>query len=246
MPTHARIKSFFVWDLPTRVFHWLLFAAVAVAYLTGGEEEGGQFTLHVGAGYLIAALLVFRIVWGFLGSEHNRFRDFIPTPTRVKEHVQGLLAGKPRHYAGHNPVGGIAIFAMIAILIATLYTGLFAQGEELHETFANLILIVAGLHIAGVIAESVLTGENLVPAMIHGRKNLPEDAEGAGDSRPAGAGRVLASLAAVVIAGFAGVSTGATPWPPTEAAFEGGEHEAEAEEHEGGGYEDEHEAYKDD
>ena len=247
MSTQARIKSFFVWDLPTRVFHWLLFAAVAVAYLTGGEEEGGQFTLHVGAGYLIAALLVFRIVWGFVGSEHSRFRDFIPTPARVKEHVQGLLAGNPRHYAGHNPVGGIAIFAMIAILIATLYTGLFGGGEDLHETFANLILIVAGLHVAGVIAESLLTGENLVPAMIHGRKNLPDTAEGAHDSKPAGAGRVLASFAAVVIAAFAGVSTGATPWPPTEAAFEGGEHEAE--EHEAEDYEEEHgehEEYEDD
>jgi cytochrome b len=247
MSTQGRIKSFFVWDLPTRVFHWLLFAAVAIAYLTGGEEEGGQFTLHVGAGYLIAALLVFRIVWGFVGSEHSRFRDFIPTPTRVKEHVQGLLAGKPKHYAGHNPVGGIAVFAMIAILIATLYTGLFGGGEELHETFANLILIVAIVHVVGVIAESVLTGENLVPAMIHGRKNLPEDTEGARDSKPAGAGRVLASLAAVVIAAVAGVSTGATPWPPTEAAFEGGEHnEHEAGEHEGGGHEDEYGEYEDD
>jgi cytochrome b len=224
-----------------------MFAAVAVAYLTGGEEEGGQFTLHVGAGYLIAALLIFRIVWGFLGSEHSRFRDFTPTPTRVKEHVRGLVSGKPKHYAGHNPVGGIAIFAMIAILIATLYTGLFGGGEELHETFANLILIVAGLHIVGVIAESVLTGENLVPAMIHGRKNLPENAEGAHESKPVGAGRVLASLAAVVIAAVAGVSTGATPWPPTEAAFEGGEHnEHEAGEHEGGGHEDEYGEYEDD
>jgi cytochrome b len=157
------------------------------------------------------------------------------------------LSGRPKHYAGHNPVGGIAVFAMIAILIATLYTGLFAQGEELHETFANLILIVAGLHVAGVIAESLLTGENLLPAMIHGSKHLPEDTEGAHDSKPAGAGRVLASFAAVVIAAFAGVSTGATPWPPTEAAFEGGEHEeAEHEDHEGGGYEDEHEGYEDD
>lgn len=239
MSSHARFKSFFVWDLPTRVFHWLLFAAVAVAYLTGGEEEVGQFTLHVGAGYLIAALLVFRVVWGFLGSEHARFRDFIPTPSRVVDHVQGLLSGKPRHYAGHNPVGGIAVFAILAILIATLYTGLFGGGEELHETFANLVLIVAALHVAGVIVESVVTGENLVPAMIHGRKHLPDDAEGAHDSPSPGAGRVVASLAAVVLAGFAGVTSGATPWPPTENAFEGGEHaEAEAE------AEEDHEEYE--
>jgi cytochrome b len=240
-------KAFRIWDLPTRVFHWLLFASVTVAYLTSGEEEGGLFTLHVVAGYGIAALLVFRLAWGFVGSEHSRFRDFIPTPARVKEHVQGLLSGRPKHYAGHNPVGGIAVFAMIAILIATLYTGLFAQGEDLHDTFANLVLIVAILHVVGVIAESVLTGENLVPAMIHGRKTLPEDAEGARDSRPAGAGRVLASLAAVVVAAVAGVATGAAPWPPTEAAFEGEEHEGEA--HEDGGYEEEHgehEEYEDD
>jgi len=243
MSTQARIKSFFVWDLPTRVFHWLLFAAVAAAYLTGEEEEGWQFTLHVGAGYLIAALLVFRIVWGFLGSEHSRFRDFIPTPGRVREHIQGLIAGRPKHYAGHNPVGGIAIFVMIGILVATLYTGLFGGGEDLHETFANLILIVAGVHIAGVIAESVLTGENLIPAMIHGRKQLPDDAEGARDSRPAGSGRLLASLAAVAIAASAGVASGATPWPPTEAAFEGGEH-GEAEDYEAGGEDEDHEEHE--
>jgi cytochrome b len=238
MSTQARINRFFVWDLPTRVFHWLLFAAVAVAYLTGEEEEGVLFTVHVGAGYLVAALLVFRIVWGFIGSEHSRFRDFMPTPARVKEHVQGLLAGKPKHYAGHNPVGGLAIFVIIAVLVGTLYTGLFGGGEELHETFANLVLLVAALHVVGVIVESLLTGENLIPAMIHGRKNLPADAEGAHDSKPAGAGRVLASLAAVVIAAFAGVTTGAAPWPPTEAAFESEEHE-EAEEH----AEEEDEAY---
>jgi cytochrome b len=218
-----------VWDLPTRVFHWLLFASVTAAYLTGGEEDGGLFTLHVAAGYLIAALLVFRIVWGFLGSEHSRFSDFTPTPGAVKAHVRGLLDGRPRHYAGHNPVGGVAIFAIIAILLGTLYTGLFG-GEDLHEIFANLILIVAGLHVAGVVAESLLTGENLVSAMFHGRKNLPADAQDARDITQVGASRVLASLAAVVIAAFAGLSTGTTPWPPTEAAFEGEEHEEEYEE----------------
>ncbi|MBK1698367.1 cytochrome b/b6 domain-containing protein [Rhodovibrio salinarum] len=249
MPTPARIKSFFVWDLPTRAFHWLLVASVTVAYITGGEEDGFEFTLHVGAGYLVAALLIFRIVWGFLGSEHSRFRDFLPTPNAVKTHIQGLLSGKPKHYVGHNPVGGLAIFAMIAVLLATLYTGLFGGGEELHETFANLILIIAIVHVIGVIAETILTGENLVPAMIHGRKKLPEDTDGAQDSQPAGASRVLASLAAVGIAAVAGVTSGATPWPPTEAAFESEEHEqAEAEDHKETGYgeEEEYEAYEDD
>lgn len=240
MTQRQDVGRFFVWDLPTRVFHWLLFASVAAAYLTGGEDEGGLFALHVAAGYLIAALLVFRFLWGFVGSEHSRFGDFLPYPSRIREHLRGLLAGRPRHYAGHNPVGGLAVFAMIAILIAVLYTGLAASGEELHETFANLILVVAGLHVAGVIVESLLTGENLIPAMIHGRKKLPADSPEARDSRPAGAGRALAAIAAVVVAGVAGVASGTTPWPPTEAAFEREANEAaEREEH------DDEEAFED-
>lgn len=226
-------KSYHVWDLPTRAFHWLLFASVAVAYLTSGEEEGGLFQLHVGAGYLIAALLIFRVIWGFVGSERARFADFLPTPGRLREHVAGLLQGRPKHYAGHNPLGGLAVVAIIAILVATLATGLLGLGEDLHETFGNLILIVAGVHVAGVLLESALTGENLVSAMVTGRKRLPDDAEGARDSRPAGARRALATLAVVAVAGSAGVASGLTPWPPTEAAFEGAEHEAE---HDGSDY----------
>jgi cytochrome b len=244
MTQRQEVGRFFVWDLPTRVFHWLLFASVAAAYVTRGEDEGGLFTLHVAAGYLIAALLLFRIVWGFVGSEHSRFADFLPTPTRVRAHVQGLLSGKPRHYAGHNPVGGIAVFAMIAILIATLVTGLFGGGEELHETFANLILVLAGLHVAGVIVESLLTGENLIPAMIHGRKRLPADSPEARDSRPAGAGRAVAAIAAVAVAGIAGVASGTTPWPPTEAAFEDEAHEAAEHEDDAEAFEDEADAWE--
>jgi cytochrome b len=242
MTVRDRIQDVFVWDAPTRVFHWLLVLAVAVAYLSAGEDEGFQFTLHVAAGYLVAGLLIFRIVWGVIGSDHARFRDFLPTPQRVAEHLRGLLSGRPRHYVGHNPLGAVAIFAMLGILLGSLGTGLFGGGEELHEAFGNAILIVAAIHVAGVVVETLLTGETLVPAMVHGRKRLPGDAGAGAAAKPAGTPRLLAALAVVVLAGAAGVASGVTPWPPGEAAFEGAEHEADAyEEYE----EDDDDAYGD-
>jgi cytochrome b len=176
-----------VWDLFVRVFHWALAALFVVAYVTGEE----WLSVHVAAGYAIAGLLVLRILWGFAGPSHARFSDFVRGPTAVAAYLRTLFTAHPRRYLGHNPAGGLMIVLMLVGLVATSVTGLVALGaeegagplagwvatgeagewaEELHEFFANFTVLLVLVHIAGVLVESLLHGENLVRAMLTGRK----------------------------------------------------------------------------
>jgi len=234
-----------VWDIPTRLFHWLLAILVITAYFTGGEDEGGLYNIHVAAGYGIGLLIMFRVVWGVIGTRYARFSDFTPGPHSLAQYIGGLVRGQPPTYLGHNPLGGLNIFLMLGVLIGVVWTGLamFSGGEEeLHEVLANVILILVGLHLVGVVVDSILTRENLTLAMLTGRKHPPtptELSEGSKQRPPedrnarGGFGRF--ALAAGVTACMAwGLST-VTPflaWPPPEAE----EHEHELGEHGDGGY----------
>jgi cytochrome b len=196
-----------VWDPLVRIFHWSLVAAFAIAWLTGDEESRP----HELAGYAILGLVLVRIVWGFIGTRYARFSDFVYRPSTVLGYAREMLAGKPRHYLGHNPLGGMMVLALLVSLLAAGVTGLALQGaeqgtgplasltagttvtmpsliakavadddeedegkeeiwEELHEIFANLTLLLVALHIAGVIIGSLMHRENLVRAMLTGRK----------------------------------------------------------------------------
>lgn len=173
-----------VWDPLVRMFHWILVAAFAAAYLT--EDE--LMSVHTFAGYLIIGLLAFRLIWGFIGTPHARFSDFVYSPARVIDYLKAMVRGRPQHYLGHNPAGGVMILMLLASLIVTVATGLFALGaegvtpvmalgagteelwEELHEFFANFTLFLVAIHVAGVIIGGWLHRENLVRAMITGRK----------------------------------------------------------------------------
>jgi cytochrome b len=186
-------RAVLVWDLPTRVFHWLLVLGVAVSYLTGGEE-GWLFAVHTASGYLIAVLLLFRVIWGVIGSPRSRFRDFVHGPRAVADYVRGLLALRPARHIGHNPLGGWMVILMLIVLLITVVTGLFSgeEGEasglflpliatpgseglgEVHEVFANIIVILAVIHVCAVLLDWWLTRENLVSAMISGSKQLDE------------------------------------------------------------------------
>ena len=225
------MRRVLVWDLPTRIFHWALFVLVAVAYLTG-EDEGVVHQVHVAAGYGIGALILFRVIWGFVGSAHSRFADFARNLRDLPAYLPGLLRLRPRSYVGHNPLGILMIAAMTATLVGVLVTGLYG-GEELHELLANLIVILATVHVAGVLLDSLLTGENLIAAMIGGRKPLSAEAAER-EPRPAPRWRALAAVAAtvlVVVGGF--MRSEALTWPPpTQGELEDAEH-GEAGEHEG-------------
>ncbi|MGR8979892.1 MAG: cytochrome b/b6 domain-containing protein [Gammaproteobacteria bacterium] len=174
-----------VWDLPLRIFHWLLAAGFFIAYLT--EDE--LLNIHVGAGYLISVLLLFRLVWGFAGNRYARFSNFVCSPKQSIGYVKDLLALKSKRYIGHNPAGAAMILLLLIGLLMTCLTGFAVYGaeeaagplagigsrheefwEELHEIFANFTLFLVLLHVLGVLAESYLHHENLIKAMWNGRK----------------------------------------------------------------------------
>jgi cytochrome b len=175
-PPPATVK---VWDPFVRVFHWSLVALFIGAFATGDDSE----RLHVMFGYAIAALVALRIVWGFVGSQHARFADFVTSPGTALAYVRDALSLKARRYLGHNPAGGAMILLLLVALAGTCVTGYMMttkawwgskELEEVHEAFANGTLVLIGQHIAGVIFASLEHGENLVRAMVTGRKRAGE------------------------------------------------------------------------
>lgn len=164
-----------VWDRFVRVFHWTLVSCVLLNYFV--LEEGDP--PHEWAGYLAAALVVARFVWGFIGSRHARFSDFFPTPSRLKHHLQAMRSGQPEHHWGHNPLGALMMFLLMGLVIALGITG-WMQGtdayfgeewlQELHELLAHALLISAGLHAASAIVMGRIVRTRLVKAMVTGTK----------------------------------------------------------------------------
>jgi cytochrome b len=175
MPTD--IKPVRVWDLPTRLFHWSLVASFAIAFLTSESEKLRD--IHVLAGYALAGLIVFRLLWGFVGGGYSRFAEFLPTPQKLVGYLKSLMDGKPQHYVGHNPAGAVAIFLLLGFGMVAAASGWAVYGdmgghfmEELHEGASNGMMAIVGIHIAGVIVSSWLHRENLILAMITGWKKL--------------------------------------------------------------------------
>jgi cytochrome b len=109
-----------VWDLAVRTFHWSLVVFFIVAYLTGEEEN----QLHNQAGYVVLALIVFRIIWGVIGPRYARFQNFVHSPGHTLAYACSLLSGNPRHYLGHNPLGGWMVVALLVSLLLTTWSGL--------------------------------------------------------------------------------------------------------------------------
>jgi cytochrome b len=167
-----------VWDAPVRVFHWLLVLSFAVAWLTS-ESERWQL-VHITAGYTMAGLVAFRILWGLVGTQHARFGDFVRGPRAAVRYLKSLVSPHPEHHAGHNPAGALAILALLALAVLTVATGWASYNEiggdlfeEVHEALASTMLAIVVLHVVAVLVSSVLRKENLVAAMLHGRKPVP-------------------------------------------------------------------------
>lgn len=186
-----------VWDLALRLFHWTLVVAIAVAFLSS-EEDSALNDWHVLSGWVAAVLIVFRLVWGFIGGEHSRFSDFI-RPSRIPHHLASLTRGQRESALGHNPLGAVAVVVLLALTAVTVWTGAFAgeAAEELHEVIAWMLLAMVALHVVAVIVMSLLERENLVRAMITGHKPAARH-PGAVDARSPSA---LAWLVAAVVVG---------------------------------------------
>ena len=174
-PAEVRGATVRVWDPLVRIFHWSLVAGFLVAYVSGDEWDN----LHIQVGYVVAGLIAFRLLWGLVGPRYARFSDFVYRPSRVLSYLRDTMAFRARRYLGHNPAGGamvVALLAMIAVICATGYmmtTDAFwgvEWVEEAHEVAVNATLVLIAAHIAGVLVASWEHGENLVRAMITGRK----------------------------------------------------------------------------
>jgi cytochrome b len=147
----------------------------AGAYLTAESERWRP--VHVALGYTMAGLIAFRLIWGIAGTRYARFSNFVRGPSAIISYLRSLRQGRPQHFLGHNPAGALAIIGLLGLGAAVTVTGwatLQASDgelwEEVHETFANLMLAVVILHIAAVIISSRLHHQNLLAAMIHGKK----------------------------------------------------------------------------
>ena len=176
------VQSVRVWDPLVRIFHWTLVASFVIAWLTGDD----WMTVHHWAGYAAAALVVFRIVWGFSGSTYARFGQFVRSPAVVLGFLRDMLKRKEPRYIGHNPAGGIMIIALIAAMLFTSVSGWMMTLdaywgeewiEEVHEVLANFMLGMVILHVAGVLWASYAHHENLVRSMIVGTKQVADREE---------------------------------------------------------------------
>lgn len=201
------MKAVRIWDLPTRLFHWLFVAACVTAWVSGDEPR--YTDLHLFAGYLALGLAVFRLVWGVVGGRHARFGDFVRGPMAVQAHLRRLFNEQRQHEAGHNPAGGWAILLMLGLVLSLGVTGMIVLGGEegfgplagmvgigqgvavhhWHDFLAWALLAVVVLHLAGVVLESVLQRQNLPRAMVTGQK-LAEEGE-AEPHNAATTGRVM-------------------------------------------------------
>jgi cytochrome b len=171
-----------VWDAPVRVFHWLMVASFFGAYVTAESERWRL--MHIGLGYTMLGLVAFRVVWGLVGTRYARFAHFVRGPAAVARYIRSLLRGNPEHHVGHNPAGALAILALLALTVGVAATGWSSYNElggewlgEAHEVAANLMMAVVVVHVTGVIVSMWLHHENLVAAMVHGKKPAgPHDA----------------------------------------------------------------------
>lgn len=191
MAANAQIR---IWDPWVRLFHWLLVTGVLVLFVL----EESIMALHLIVGYAVFGLLCFRVIWGWIGPGHARFRDFVRSPQETWAYLGKLRSGQAERFLGHNPAGGMMIVMLMSTLLVTILFGMLAQGaeqsggwlawmavsvggahakwfEEAHELFAGVLMLLVVLHLGGVLFSSWHQKENLIKSMITGCKPLRED-----------------------------------------------------------------------
>ena len=236
-PASAGTRRILVWDLPLRVFHWSLVAAVTAAIVTG-ELGGAWMPWHGRAGLLIVGLLVFRIVWGVLGSATSRFAHFAPSPARLVAYLRGRWRG-----VGHNPLGALSVFALLALLAAQVATGLFgnddiafagplnhlvgdasgARATGWHRLLADGLFVLLALHLGAIAFHALVKRHRLIRPMITGHLDVEADRALPRPVRGVGrfgllAGVVLAAAVVLAIAGAGEGSAVATTVAPADTA----------------------------
>lgn len=182
-----------IWDIPTRLFHWLLAAGFTVAAVIGFlvDDESPLFPYHAMIGLAIALMVCLRVVWGVVGSRHARFSSFAHGPAAVVRYLKAVLLGGGERHVGHNPGSAYAIFAMLLLILGLAATGIMlGRGvesvKEVHEVLAYVMLGIVAAHVLGVLLHTLRHRENIVASMFHGRKDADPSA-GIPSSHPAAA-----------------------------------------------------------
>jgi cytochrome b len=179
-----------LWDLPVRLIHWSLVLAMPALWWTW---KTGQMAVHLRLGYVVLALLVFRLFWGLVGSSTARFGGFVKGPRTIARYLGGLFSKRGEPVIGHNPLGGWSVAALLLLLLGVVGTGLFAEDTDglnsgplnylihgdlsegmahWHHLLFNLLLAFIALHLAAILFYAVVKRENLVGPMITGRRSL--------------------------------------------------------------------------
>ncbi|GGW75696.1 cytochrome b/b6 domain-containing protein [Alteromonas halophila] len=179
-----------IWDMPTRLFHWLLVAGIVAQYVTA-EVLDNAMQWHFYCGYFVLGLVLFRLIWGVFGTRYARFTQFVAGPSRVVAYVKTLTDKQSVDHAGHNPLGGWAVILMLLLVGTQAVSGLFLTDDvfldgpyrhlvsetvqdlanTIHHTGFNVLLAVIALHIVAIAFYSLYKHHHLVPAMFHGKKD---------------------------------------------------------------------------
>ncbi|MGA8689328.1 MAG: cytochrome b/b6 domain-containing protein [Methyloceanibacter sp.] len=210
-------RKILVWDAPTRLFHWLIVALVVAAYATWRLN---WMDWHAQAGNALLTLVLFRLLWGFFGSETTRFSRFLTSPRVALRHLAHMLRREPDRQAGHNPAGGWMVLILLALLLGEALTGLYVANDvadvgpftasvpapianaitSLHLIFWDALLAAVALHVLAVLVYAVAKRHNLVLPMITGWKTLPDSVP---QPRMVGPARVILLLSCSVLAAAA-------------------------------------------
>lgn len=205
-----------LWDLPVRLFHWVLAALAVFSYVTG-HLAGTWLPWHMRSGYAILALLVFRLAWGLFGSETARFSHFLKGPRAAIAYARATFAGAHPHVIGHNPLGGWMVLLLLYAVLAQAVSGLFVDDEistqgplavqvsnavvakmnALHHFNHWVIVAAVALHVIAILVYHRVLRVNLVGPMVHGMGELPPDV-----SPPRQASLARAILLAALASGF--------------------------------------------
>lgn len=215
-----------VWDLPTRIFHWLLTIGVVACFISG-KVGGNAMDWHGRFGLAVLGLLAFRLAWGVLGSTYARFANFLPTPTSVRAYLRGQWRG-----VGHNPLGSLSVFGLLGLLALQVGSGLFGNDDiafqgplyslvskdwsdrisGLHELSVNLLIALVILHLVAIVFYARVRKDNLVKPMLTGWKDVE------GDTGKAAAGGGPAGFVVALLIALAAVYGGSGLWLPAPPA----------------------------
>ncbi|HET6545866.1 MAG TPA: cytochrome b/b6 domain-containing protein [Rhodanobacteraceae bacterium] len=206
-----------VWDLPTRIFHWTLVALIALQFASG-EYDLLPMEWHFRLGYATLALILFRVLWGFFGSESARFGQFLRGPVAVLRYLGDSIAQREAAHPGHNPLGGWSVVAMLLCVAVQAASGLFASDDisefgplcarvsdatvqwmtRIHKIDRLVLLVLIALHVSAVLLHRVFRRDHLVAAMLHGRKRIA-DLHAPLRFAPPGRALALAALSAAIV-----------------------------------------------